>query len=754
MHHFVYRHRRVFLLVSCGLTLFFAAGLLRLRLNFSFDSFFPHNDPEYTYYEQFRTVFYEDQNYMISVALEAPGADVFDRSFLTRADSLFQALGHLPGVDSLVSATQFQVPRRRGLGVGYRPYLQYDTDSALLQSRDQLRADTSLLRLMISRDQRHVFGFIFVDPAIFDKPERDDLVWALQEALDASGTPYYITGIPQIRTRYITLMGRELKIFVTLAFLLVVTVMWLMYRSVWAVAIPTAIVCSAVIWTLGLMGYLGQEINLICAMMIPILFVVGMSDAIQITSRFLHEVRTGVDRHTALETTLRETGLSGFLTSVTTATGFASLQVSNVPPIEDFGLFAAAGVMFAWVVTLCILPSALIGLPEGVLRRLPGIENAPGWQRLMLRLHLVSMRRPVTLLIGFGCISLCALGLTYRIPTDSFLIEDIGPRDPVRRDIAFFEAQANGLRPFELVIEAAPGHTVDEVEILREIYRIETWLHTRQQFSPFFSPATVVSEANALYHFGQETYRRIPDTQAEVDQLLGFAEAGGGADVLRRVVSPDRRQARITARVGDLGANTFTRLYADLDTFIRVECAPGLFTHHLTGHAFLTERNLLYVRRNLLDGLLIDLLVIGGIMGLLFRSPRMVILSMVPNLIPLLLTAGVMGLFGIRLTASTALVFTVSFGIAVDDTIHFLNRYRLELAKGLANTAAIRITMLETGKATVLTSLILMCGFGVLVASDFGGTFNTGLFTALTVVFALLCDLFLLPVLLKFWGGK
>ncbi|TAE48348.1 MAG: hypothetical protein EAZ89_15420, partial [Bacteroidetes bacterium] len=226
----------------------------------------------------------------------------------------------------------------------------------------------------------------------------------------------------------------------------------------------------------------------------------------------------------------------------------------------------------------------------------------------------------------------------------------------------------------------------------------------------------------------------------------------GAGSVIRRVISEDQRQGRLNARVPDLGANAFAELYRNMAAFVQRECDTQAFTYRFTGHAFLTERNLVYVRENLLSGLAIDLLVIGGIMGLLFRSWRMLIISMIPNMIPLLLTAGVMGLFDIRLTASTALVFTVSFGIAVDDTIHFLNRYRLELGKGLANTAAIRVTMLETGKATVITSLILMCGFAVLIASDFGGTFNTGLFTALTIVFALLGDLFLLPALLKLWG--
>ncbi|MEM9986829.1 MAG: efflux RND transporter permease subunit, partial [Bacteroidota bacterium] len=209
------------------------------------------------------------------------------------------------------------------------------------------------------------------------------------------------------------------------------------------------------------------------------------------------------------------------------------------------------------------------------------------------------------------------------------------------------------------------------------------------------------------------------------------------------------RMGRISSRLPDIGTNAFEEIYAGLDKFFQAQCDTTLFTYRATGHAYLTESNLVYVRQSLLGGLGIAFVVVGLIMGLLFQSWRMLLISMAPNVIRLLLTGGVMGAFGITLTASTSLVFVIAFGVAVDDTIHFLTRYRLERKRGADQDEAIRRTLLGTGKAMIITSLVLMAGFVMLLASDFGGTFNTGLFTGLTIIFALFADLLLLPVLIR-----
>ncbi|RMG72759.1 MAG: hypothetical protein D6722_04860 [Bacteroidetes bacterium] len=745
----ILRYRTWLLAALGGLTLLMAAGIGRLEISFSFENFYSKDDPEYAYYEQYQALFTEEQNYMIYVAVRAPGATVFDSAFLAQADTLFAGLAALPGVDSAISPLAVPRLRRRGMGIQAQPYLRYDSPDALARARAQVTADSALLGAFITRDSAHLCGYLFIDPEIFDDQARDVLSRTVVRRLEASGLNHVISGIPYIRTAYVDTIADELLLFLSLAIMLIATVLFLTYRNLWGVLIPMAAVVVSLIWILGFMGGTGQTVNLISNMLIPIMFVVGTSDIIHLKTTYLHEVRKGNSRKEAMRITLREIGFALFLTSLTTAVGFGSLLVSRVPPIRDFGLYAAIGVMFTYLITVIILPNALLWRRDRGYLKGPSLENGQNWPRMMLRLYTLTRRYPRQVALAFaGALVACGL-LIFRIPTDTYLIEDIGKEDPTRKAMEFFEAQSYGLRPFELGIHTRGDsvHIMDRA-VLVEIDKIERWLAEQNRFSPFLSPAAVVREGNYLYHYNRERYRSIPEDQAQIDELLAFAQLNGG-DLLRRVVSPDGQIGRISSRLPDIGTDAFEELYRELDAYIATQCDTTLFTYRPTGHAYLTEHNLMYVRRSLLGGLAIAFVVVGFIMGFLFRSWKMLLISMVPNVIPLIFTGGIMGLFGITLTASTALVFVIAFGIAVDDTIHFLTRYRLELAKGRSVDTAIRNTLLGTGKAMLLTSFILMGGFIMLLASDFGGTYNTGLFTALTIVFALLADLLLLPVLVR-----
>lgn len=721
-----------------------------MRIDFSFDSFYPKDDDEYQYYQQFQETFFESQNYLVYVAIQGPGEAVFDADFLRRVDTLFAGFGRIEGVDSVLSPTEVPLIRRRGTDFRREPYLQFDTPEAAKASRQRVLRDSVMLGGFLTRDLSHVCGYVQIDPAIFDTRQRDVVSRTVRARLQAFGQPYVLSGIPYIRTKYIETIGQELLLFMTLAIAFIALVLWLTYRNIWGVVIPMAAVVIGLIWILGFMGLTGQSVNLINNLLIPLIFVVGTSDVIHLTTKYLHETRDGRARSAAMRRTLREIGLAIFLTSLTTAVGFGSLLVSRIPPIREFGLYAALGVLLTYLITVVLLPNALLRLPPERFGNQQAVDNLPLWRALLLRIDRLTQRRGRAVVLSFAAVLLTCGYLIFQIPTDTHLIEDIGEGDPIRESMTFFEAQGYGLRPFELGIETRHDSIpLSDQRVLADMAKLQRWLHQQHDFSPFLSLATLVQQAHYLDRFSRPQYRKIPDEQAQIDEYLDLIRLRSGDEILGQVMSEDGRQGRISARLPDIGTNAFDRLYADLDSFYRAECDTALFSYRPTGHAFLTEHNLVYVRRSLLGGLSLAFVIVGLIMGLLFRSWRMLLVSMVPNVIPLILTGGVMGLFGITLTASTTLVFVIAFGVAVDDTIHFLTRYRLERGRGHDRDTAIRLTLLGTGKAMIITSLILMAGFVMLMFSNFGGTFSTGLFTGLTVIFALLADLLLLPVLLR-----
>jgi len=749
----VLRYRRIFLIVVLLGTVAATVGVLSVKIDFSFDSFYPKDDPEYQYYAQFKQQFTETQNFQIYVAVGPEEGDVFQTSFLTQVEAMFIEISSWEGVDTVISPTQIPFIKRTGIGFSQKPYLRFDSQEAVEKTRERVLTDSSILGTFITHDLSHVCGYIQIEPELFDSRERDVLNQRLRAYMIDSGLPHVLTGIPYIRTRYIETIGFELVLFLGLSLVFIATVLFLTYRNIWGVMVPMLAVVVALIWIVGFMSLTGQSVNLINNLLIPLMFVVGTSDVIHLTTKYLTEVRKGKKREEAMQKTLKEIGLAIFLTSVTTAVGFAALQVSRIEPIRTFGLYAALGVLFTYFITVALLPNVFLHIKSERFGNKKAIENLPLWDRILTQLfHYTGSHPKLIVGITVGILIVCGI-LIPRVPTDSHLIEDIGKGSPIRASMEFFEEKSYGLRPFELGIHVrSDSAKITDREVLVEMRKLQNWLKERESFSPFFSAATLISEANYRSNFNRKGQRRIPSSQEQIDEYILGIQSQGRDDLLNQVMSEDRKMGRISARLSDLGTEAFNVLYQDLNEFYRTECDTSLFTYRPTGHAFLTEHNLTYVRKSLIGGLSVAFVIVGIIMGLLFRSLRMLLISLIPNMIPLILTGGVMGLFGITLTASTSLVFVIAFGVAVDDTIHFLTRYRLERQQGHDKATALKHTMLGTGKAMIITSLVLMAGFAMLVASDFGGTYNTGLFTGLTVIFALIADLTLLPVLVRWLG--
>lgn len=691
---------------------------------------------------------------MICIAFEAPDKTIFGQNFLKDIDRIMLSLQDIPHLDSTLIATQLEEFRRSGLGYKKRRWLRFDNETQLIQSKEHILEDSTLLGAFISRDQSYVFNYIFIDPEIFDTDARDVFTQTLVSRLDASGLSYKLTGIPYIRSIYISKINFELIVFTGISTFLILLVLFFMYRNFWGVIIPTLCVVASLLWILGIMASFGEPINLISNLLIPIIFVVGMADVIHLMTNYISNLDAGYEKPKALRLSLRDIGFAIFLTSLTTSIGFISLMVSKVPPIRSFGLYAAIGVILAYVITIGVLPAGLLWLSPERLRKSKAVANMPFWDRFLRWTYTFTRKYPKRILGFTGALIISCLVLINYIPTNAHLIEELRESDPLIQDMRFFEKNGFGIRPFEIGVHTKGDWKMTDREVLMQLQSMEHFLAQQIDCSPFFSLSTAIEQANYTYKFSRKRHKKIPNTQSEIDDLLDIISINGGDQLLAKLVAEDLKSGRISTRVPDLGMDRFEEVYKDLHQFYLAECDSDMFEYRITGHAFLTEHNLGYLRSSLLASLALAFVIIGIIMGFLFKSWRILFISMVPNTIPLVMSGGVMGLAGITLSASTAIVFVVAFGIAVDDTIHFLTRFRLERKQGRDLDTAIHNTLLGTGKAMILTSLILMAGFGILMLSSFGGTLYTGLFTALTILFALLSNFFLLPILLRMFASK
>jgi predicted RND superfamily exporter protein len=627
--------------------------------------------------------------------------------------------------------------------------LDLSSQESLDLTRIRLEDDPFFSRTLLSKDKKYVLSIILLDPAIANLRARNEVCARISTTLSHSRHPVVLSGIPYIRSQLVEKIQSELIIFLGSSCLLVVFFLFLIYRTLWGVMIPVLAVVGALIWCLGFMGLLGTHIDIINNLIPPIMFVVGMGDVIHLITKYTQELKLGKDKQSAMQTTLSNIGSSILLTSLTTAIGFGSLLSSNMMPLRSFGFFAAAGVMFAYLIAVVLVPNALLALDVEKLKRSKGIGEMRFWDPMLSKIDSVSRRYPRRIVLGFAVLVTVSLAGLWRVSLDAYLVDDLRKGDSVRKGLDFFQDEFNGIRSLDLAILPAEGKEVTDLEILREMEKIEDFLNERAEFGPFLSLVSFLKSANRMMKFNSMTQYRLPGSQEKVEDLLGMAYSSGGTSLLHLVMTEDRKMGRINAQMDDIGTDRFSLLKADLDAFVASNCNTDNFSFRLTGNTYIFTLNIGHLHASLFYGLGFAFLVIGMLMGGIFKSFKMVVIALVPNVIPLLLTAGLMGWTGISLKVSNSVVFVISFGIAVDVTIHFLSRLQIELRKKPDLDPAIHRTIMGTGKALILTSAMIICGFVLFLFSQIGGTFAIGLFVTVTLAVGLVSNLLLMPVILR-----
>lgn len=731
-----------------------AAVFLTMRLDFDYDfeKFFPQNDPETEFYKDFRHHFETDNDFLIIGLTNQAG--IFDSLFLSRADKLSDELAAVRHIEEVFSPTRMKEISRD-------PLFGFMTEKMLLRKDDtsSYAADSSfifnhpdLVGTFFSPDGKSLL-ILLRHKQYLAKAPCDTLSFTVQDIVNRAGFDgAHVVGRSIGQTYYVHMMQTELIFFVGLSIILIVVFLFLAFRTLWGIWMPLVVVLLSVLWLLGIMALTGKEIDLMLTVLPTILFVVGMSDIVHLLARYFDELRLGHDKITAIRNAWREVGLATFLTSLTTAIGFLTLMASPIMPIRDFGLYTAIGVFVAYVLAYTVMPSILV-----LNRSAPPaarLDVEPFWNVRLHRMFGWIMRHQGLVLSVSGAALLFGMAGASQLRVNNYLLEDLRPGDPLRTEFEFFADNFSGGRPFELAIQINDSVSdVFNLELLRAVDSLDNYLADTYGVGSVMSTARIVRNANRIMRGGSMDYYSLPETQAEVDRILKLMRKNGGEEILRLYANSEKKLMRISGKTGDLGSIEINRRNEALRDFFKKNLSDAPFHIRVTGTAALIDQNNAYLASNMVWGLVIAFGIIALIIGILFRSMPMVIVSLIPNILPLLMVAGLMGFLGIDLKVSTSIIFTIAFGIAVDDTIHFMSKLRLLLAQGRQPLYALKRTFISTGKAIIVTSIILCGGFITLIGSEFNGTFYIGLLISLTLLFAVIADLVLLPVLLL-WTFK
>jgi predicted RND superfamily exporter protein len=439
--------------------------------------------------------------------------------------------------------------------------------------------------------------------------------------------------------------------------------------------------------------------------------------------------------------------LATLFTSITTAIGFASLYFTGIPALQDFGLITAAGVLAAFLIAISMLPAWLVLSKEPA----KSIQHTSNWHKKLGVLFAPIIRYKRWIFIGTIVLAGLLTFASSKLELNNFLLEDLKPSEPLRKDFAFFDNYFSGARPFELGIKLKPGEggTLLDRKYINVIAQIEEHLKSEYDVSAMQSPLTVVRELNRMSHGGRNEYYKIPNEDREWKKMSKRLDKIAKTGKLKPVIAEGLNYARITGRSGDLGAQAFAAKNKKFRNFVTENKLEKDLKLEITGTGTLIDRTNQNLVFSLAKGLGIAFLLISILMGFLFKSFKMVLIALVPNLLPLVAVGAVMALLNIDLKMSTSIIFTIAFGIAVDDTIHLLSRYRLELRRGKSQLRSLKNAYVHTGKALIITSVILFGGFVSLCFSSFQSTYYIGLLVTLTLLFALVFDLSVLPALVS-----
>ncbi|MCX7606349.1 MAG: MMPL family transporter [Bacteroidia bacterium] len=703
----------------------------------------PEDDADYQLYRRFRKEFGEDAGLvLVGITLPPVAAD----AYWARLRSLSDTLGAIPGVQGVFGLPTAPVLRWTEEGFHTEP-LSLPKNS---QEWDSLRRRLPLYEgFLWDRNGESLLFFIQIDSlslhtrakhALIDRVEKIVRRWA-----EPLGVQVHFSGVPYLRHYVAQLLPEELWFFTVGSLVLTVVALLLYFRSWYAAAFPVVLLGLASLWTVGIIGIYGYKITLLTALLPSVIIILGIPPSIYMLSEYHRLYVAKGNKLSAIREMLRQLGLVTFMIHGNTALGFLTLYLTNVVPLQEFGLVAFWGTITTYFLTILLLPSFFMLLPEPKERHLRHLTN-----RWVVRwVHwvgaVVERRRGWVYgisLVLFGV----AIGGILRLKAVSYMADDLPSSAQVMRDQAFFAARYGGTMPFEIVIEASQPQGVRRLRVLKALSALQDSLSRYPELARSISIADLLKAARQAFWGGVPQAYGLPQPE-ELPTLLRATRQGGSLQLLGTLVDSTYQRTRITAFVQDVGSMEMPLLLERVREDIRTTFGEEAGRVYITGTTLIFLKAISYLVDNLVWSLVATFLLVAFQMFLLYGSFRIMLISMGVNLLPLFLVAGLMGYMGMPVKPSTALIYEMAFGIVVDSAIHFLSSYQWYYRRHPRPSRAAVVSVHHTGALIAYTSFVLLMGFGIFAFSSFGGTRALGILTALSLGIGLFSNLFLLPSL-------
>ncbi|GGW89547.1 transporter [Salegentibacter mishustinae] len=671
---------------------------------------------------------------------------------LTKKLEAYPAVEYAISVSNLQQLKKFEDPSRFEMV----PFISEEnpTKEELQQYQDELYNQLPFYEnLVYSSHSNTVQSAIYMNREIVNSKERKTFVLEELQPLiinfeEKTGIDVKVSGMPYIRTLNAQNIIDEIGLFILAALAVTSLIFFFFFRSIRATIISMITVCIGVMWAFGVIGLLHYEITVLTALIPPLIIVIGIPNCIFLINKYQQEIKKHGNQAKSLQRVITKVGNATLMTNITTASGFATFILTDSTLLKEFGIVASINIVAIFILSLLIIPViySYMNMPKRKhLKHLNKrwISGFVNWMEQMVRHHRISIY-----IISIMLLVASIIGI-YTIKISGSLLEDMPKNAEFFQDIKFFEAEFDGVMPLEILVDTKRKNGVLKSATLKRMEELQNHLAEIPEFSQPISVTRLVKYSKQAFYNGEAKYYQLPSSQ-EQNFIMPYAKGFSSNDnLLSSYVDSTGRYARITTYMKDVGTDKMEDLEEDLWPKINKIFPEERYEVSMTGKALIFQKGTNYLVKNLVISLSLAILLIALLMAWMFRSFRMIIVSLVPNLLPLLVTAGMMGFLGVPIKPSTILVFSIAFGISVDDTIHFLAKYRQELkANNWKIKRSVYAALRETGVSMFYTSIVLFFGFSVFMISSFGGTVALGGLVSATLLFAMLANLLLLPSLL------
>lgn len=751
---FIIKFRLTLIGIILLITVFMGYHATKVQMSYDLARTVPLDDPEMVFLQKFKAQFGEDGN-IIAVGLRDSAIYTLDN--FNRFRELNKAIREIPGVNNLLSLPEVKIIRKDTANTRFYldgHYPKQIKDQAQLDSlMGAIRNQKFYMGQIVNQENGATMMLISITKEVMNSSKRIAMTKALVELGDQftkdTGIQLRYAGLPFIRAMMATEVRREMQIFLYLSALVTGIIMFFFFRSFRAVLFSMIIIGIVVVWVMGTLALFGYKITLLSGLIPPVIVTIGITNAIYLLNKYHLEFAKRRIKEEAIAAVVNKMGLAMFLTNLTVAIGFLTLLTTDILVLREFGIVAGINIMALFVVSLIMIPGIFSWLPEPTPKHLRHLNFKILGSFLAYVDIVVHRYRPAIYLTSLAITVVAAFGM-LRLESISFMMDDVPEGSQIKKDLQFFESNFSGILPLEIEVNTGKRRGVLNIKNLEKIDEFESFIDS---ISVVSRPVSVISlvkaSKQAFYNYNPAKYA-LP-SKAESGYILRYMKGQtDNTGLLKSFVDSTFTKMRISMQIADIGSKRLDSLVHEVIEPRMNQIFEGTnIQTSVTGTTKLFIKGNKFLIDNLKESLLLAFILITLSMAMLFANVRMIIISLVPNVIALMITAGIMGYLGIPLKPSTALIFSITFGISVDNSIRFLAKYRQEqLANGFFVPVSVSDSILETGKSIIYTSIVLFAGFILFAFSSFGGTIALGVLTSTTLVISMFTNLILLPALI------